>query len=537
MATSVPATADIIGQGAARLAQRMASGELSVREVIEAHLARIAEVDRQLNAVICPCFDEARRAAAAADAARKHGEPLGPLFGVPVTIKECLDVAGTASTLGLPRLARRLAKFDGPLVARLRAAGAIVVGKTNVSQLAMYMESDGPLFGRTNNPWNLDRSPGGSSGGEAAILAAGGSALGLATDAGGSIRHPAHCCGVHGLKPTSGRLTQVDLPVTTVTRGERWMPTNLAGLHSILQVGPMAREVADLELAMQVLAAPGLETTDPTVPPIPWSSSAAIDVRQLRVGVYEDEGLFPIAPSIRRVVRSAADALRAAGADVRPFTLPDPQAATDLLVNLIFCDGGAAFVRMLGDTKLDPRLSGLMRAVRMPAWQRPMASVALRLFGQERLASSLKNLRNLSADGLRRRISERAEYTTRFLAAMDALELDVLIGPPHPVPAPLHGSSSYLGLTAAYTGLFNLLGMPAGVVAAGRVQPGEASPRAPGRCLVERTVAAVEANSAGLPVGVHVAGRHWREDIVLAVMAALERHFRAQPDYPARPPI
>src|ERR1051325_10486293 len=180
---------------ATALAERIAKGELSAVEVVEAHIARIEQVNAQLNAVVVKRYDAARAEAKAADRRRAAGEPLGPLHGVPITVKECLDVVGTPSTFGFASRAKDLATADEIHVARLRNAGAIVLGKTNVAQLLLFFESDNPVYGPTNNPWNLERTPGGSSGGEAAIIAAGGSALGIGTDLGGSIRVPAALCG------------------------------------------------------------------------------------------------------------------------------------------------------------------------------------------------------------------------------------------------------------------------------------------------------------------------------------------------------
>src|SRR5581483_364958 len=175
---------------ATTLAAMIARGEVSCLETVEAHIARIEQVNSVLNAVVVRRYAEARMEAKAADERLARGETPGPLHGVPVTVKESLDLQGTPSTFGLPSRANMLASHDDPYVARFRAAGAIILGKTNVSQLLLYIESDNPVYGRTNNPWNLDRSCGGSSGGQAAIIAAGGSSLGLGTDIGGSLRYP-----------------------------------------------------------------------------------------------------------------------------------------------------------------------------------------------------------------------------------------------------------------------------------------------------------------------------------------------------------
>src|SRR5215813_9485749 len=191
---------------ATELAAVIARGEVSVVEAVEAHIARIEQVNPTLNAVVVKRYTEARAEARAADERRSWGGALAPLHGVPITIKESLDLTGTPSTYGLTARASALAEHDNFYVARMRAAGAIVLGKTNVSQLLLYVESDNPVYGRTNNPWNQARTSGGSSGGQAAILAAGGSPLGIGTDIGGSVRLPASFCGVTSLKPTAGRL-------------------------------------------------------------------------------------------------------------------------------------------------------------------------------------------------------------------------------------------------------------------------------------------------------------------------------------------
>ncbi len=536
MKRSEQAGEQIVGQTASEIARSVADGALSAVEVLEAHLQRIEAVNPTLNAIVVPLFDQARQAAEEADLARKRGEKLGPLHGVPVTIKECLDVAGTSSTLGVSHLAGRVATDDGPLVARLRRAGALLIGKTNIPQLAMYMETDGPLFGRCNNPWNLQRSPGGSSGGEAAMLAAGGSALGLGTDAGGSIRHPAHCCGIFGLKPTSGRLTQTDLPVTTVAAGAFMMPSNLAGLQAILQPGPMARCVDDLNLAMQVLAAPGLEQIDPTVPPMSWPDMNRVEVQRLRVGYYTDDGTLSVAPAVRRAVREAVEALQSAGIEVEPFDPPDVHDAMQLFRSLIFPDGGAAFRRMLGAEKLDPRLKQSITAASMPEMLRPLVAWALERGGQHRLADSLRSLRRLSADGFRQRVAQRAAYCTKFLDVMNRQCLDVIVCPAFPVPAPPHGAGTELGMMTSYTAVYNLLGFPAGVVPFTRVSQDETSERAATRCRVERAAKRIETDSQGLPIGIQIVARPWREDIVLAVMKRLEAIARARDDFPESPP-
>lgn len=190
---------------ATELADLIAAGRVSAVQVVQAHIARIERVNPRLNAVVVARFEQAMDEARAADARQARGELLGPLHGVPITIKECLDLVGTPSTFGMPSRRHDYPAADDPYVRRLREAGAIVLGKTNVPQALIYNESSNALYGRTNNPWDVRRTPGGSSGGEAAIIAACGSPLGLGTDIGGSVRLPASFCGITSLKPTTWR--------------------------------------------------------------------------------------------------------------------------------------------------------------------------------------------------------------------------------------------------------------------------------------------------------------------------------------------
>ena len=228
-----------------------------------------------------------------------------------------------------------------------------------MAELLFYQEGDNPLFGRTNNPWDLDRTSGGGSGGEGAIIAAGGSPLGLAADIGGSIRTPAHFCGIQGLRPTSGRLTNLDSPP------ELFFP----GMDAVvLDPGPMARTVADLELAMQVLAAPGLEKLDPKIPPVPWPDPHAISIKGLRIGMFEDDGYWPASPALRRAVREAAEILTERGAIIEPFADPDPEAATRFYFSFLTADGVKWPKKLLKGNPRDRRVKMLLRISWVPAW-------------------------------------------------------------------------------------------------------------------------------------------------------------------------
>jgi fatty acid amide hydrolase len=513
---------DLTALSATELAERIGAGEVSSREVVEAHLRRTETIDGRLNAL----FERARTAADEADARQRAGLPLGPLHGVPITVKEMFDVEGTPAAAGVKALAQRLAPADAPLVAELRRAGAIVLGKTNVPQMGMLFECDNPLYGRTNNPWNLERSSGGSSGGDAAIVAAGGVPLSLATDGGGSIRQPAHSCGVHGFKPTSWRLPLVGHLSFPNFRRE-WV-----------QPGPIARRVADLDLTMRVLTRASLALVDPRVAPAPWPDYARVDLGNLRIGWYADDGFFPASAAIRRTVEEAAAALAARGATLEPFAIPEMAEACRIYFGLFVADGLAGMRRLNGRGPYDWRVRQSLRTANLPSGLRPILSWLAGAFGRRYEAQLLDMVRKRKAPiaAFWRLCEDEAAYRRRFLAAMAEKRLDALIGPPFGVPAFPHGQG-FGTFPGSYCLLYNLLGMPAGVVAASRVRPDEEHGRAPSRDPVLKAAAATDRGSAGLPVGVQVAARHWRDDVALAVMAALETHFRSLANYPLRPPL
>src|SRR3954451_17395801 len=271
----------IISASAGELAEAIRAKRLSSRMVVEAHLERIAKVNPKLNAIVQLTADAARKEADEADAALARGQIKGPLHGVPVTIKDTLETAGVICTGGTKGRANFVPKDDATAVARLRNAGAIVLGKTNVPELAGALESDNLIYGRTNNPYDLSRTPGGSSGGESAIVAACGSPLGLGTDAGGSIRVPAHFCGLAAIKPTSGRVPRT---------GQFPMP--LGARNPVFHVSLIARKVGDLALALPLISGPDFR--DSTIVAMPLGDPNGVALAGLKLAFFEDDGAAAI---------------------------------------------------------------------------------------------------------------------------------------------------------------------------------------------------------------------------------------------------
>jgi amidase len=286
------------------LAAAVAAGAVSAADVVESHLARIAEVNPVVNAVTQTLADIARRDADEIDRRRLAGRRLGPLAGVPFTVKENIGIGGVPTTHGLAHFRQMLAQADAPPVARLRAAGAIPIGHSNMPDLTLGgMHPRSELFGETSNPWHSGRTPGGSSGGDGAAVASGMAPLGLGNDSGGSIRIPAAFCGITGLKPSYGRFPA----------DHRIGPDDPSLASQLMPVdGPLARTVGDLRLAYEVLA--GTDPRDPRAVPAPLYGPAP--AKPLKVAVVADPGGQGIHPDVRTALAAAADALREAGYQV-----------------------------------------------------------------------------------------------------------------------------------------------------------------------------------------------------------------------------
>jgi amidase len=293
---------DLIGAPATWLANAIKTRRVSALEVVRAHLDHIHTVNPRLNAVIFATGESALKQARAADRRNKRKAVLGPLHGVPFTAKDIFDTAGLPTTAGLRMLRSNIPDRDATVVARMRAAGAILIGKTNCPPGGVGGDSWNPLHGGTRNPYDVNRSPGASSSGEAAIIAAGGSPLGIGSDSGGSLRMPANYCGIATLKPTAGLV-----PST----GAYGLAGGLSDPRS--QVGPMARFVTDLELALPVLAGP--DGVDSAVVPVPLPKRTP-RLAGLKVAWYADDGLFKPTSAIAATVRSASKALSEAGCSV-----------------------------------------------------------------------------------------------------------------------------------------------------------------------------------------------------------------------------
>ncbi len=461
---------DICFTDATGLASLIRKRELSPVEVVSAHLERISALNPKLNAIIRVAEDALDRARES-EGALARGEIWGPLHGVPFTCKDSFDVVRFPTTCGSRLFEHQVAREDATSIARLKRAGGIFLGKTNTPEFTLWWETDNSLFGRTNNPWDLNLIPGGSSGGEAAALATGLTPLGLGSDVGGSLRMPAHYCGVVGFKPTHGRVPLTGLHPDVLLR--------------TMHVGPLARTVRDAALGLHILS--GVDDIDPwCIPMDPPTIPAATSTLRLRVGWLADGPISPIDPEVRTVVEKAAESLQLMGCDVEQVSLPILEETDALAIPAITgsLETGYYFEPIIRGRESE--LSPVM---------------------QRRLAAPWPDVR--------RYCKCMADWETlRWGMAEYFRTYDLLLCPTMPLPAYQHGLTELQidgHLIKARQKLitvnpWNLTGSPAMSVPFGL-------------------------SSTRLPIGVQLVGRHFRElEVVQAGMALEEmsdvRHIR-----------
>ncbi len=461
---------ELIFESACKLAQLIRSKEVSPVELVEAHIRRIEEVNPRLNAFVTTTFERAMDEARAAE--QKIGRMSGtrPLLGVPVSIKDTIDTAGIRTVAGTRLREAFVPETDAPVVERLKRAGAIILGKTNVPECAMDYRSENPVFGATRNPWNTDHVPGGSSGGEGAAIASGCSAAGIGSDLGGSIRVPSHFCGITGLKPTPGRIP-----------GTGHFPASIGPFALGCSLGPMARRVEDLALMLKVLA--GFDPSDPASVPMPFqhppSAHSERDERWRRVMFYTDDRISPVTQATRLTVKRAAETLAGLGYRVEERRPKGLERAHDLWFAWLGMTGVPAVIQLYEGKEelMGPLIEGLKRIIE----QRPLTVEQLMSawFERDLLRASVVN---------------------------EMTDWPIILAPVTATPAFKQGHQGGFEIEGreveylkafSYAQAFNLLGLPAVALPCGR------SPE-------------------GLPIGVQLVGRPFEEEDLLVTAALLE---------------
>jgi amidase len=483
---------DFVFRSAGDLARLIQDREVSAEEMLEAHLRQIAKHNAPLNAIVTLDEEGARSRARQADEALARGESWGPLHGVPITVKDCFETAGLKTTCGFPPLKAHVPAEDATTVARLRAAGAVVMAKTNTALFTADWQTDNPVFGRTTNPWDLTRTSGGSSGGGGAAVAAGLSPLDLASDIAGSIRVPSHFCGVYGLKPTEHRVPSVghipDWHVPGMT------PEGI--IRHMGTYGPLARSIADLRLAFSLIA--GSDPRQPEVPPIPIADEPPPPVGGLRLGWTDRFGELRADEDTRASLAKVADDLQAGGAHVERVDL-------DLDFDALWKAGG----EIVGAEMAQPtsfmlrnmlRLNFLLMRDRSPVRKGFLRGPGLNVAG---LARALAR-----RDEAVRRIDELFARFDAWLCPVTATPAFTHRKPGRPLDVDGRAVSYFLGV-GGFTSTLSVSGNPVVVVPMG-------------------------VSREGLPIGVQVVGRRWKDERLLAVAESLDhlvRGYRTPPRY------
>jgi Asp-tRNA(Asn)/Glu-tRNA(Gln) amidotransferase A subunit family amidase len=461
----------ITRKSAVELISAVRQKAISIPELVEEHISEIERQNPELNAIID--FDPERVRAQA------RRSLTGPLAGLPVTVKASISTAGHRCEIGSVLNRGNVPSDDAVVVDRLRRAGAVILGTTNCPEFLMAYETDNLLYGRTSNPWNLEYTAGGSSGGESAAIAAGISAGGLGSDSGGSVREPAHFTGICALKPTPGRIP-----------GGGHLPACVGPFSTLGAIGPMARTIDDVSLMFRVLS--GQDPTDPASSPVAYRQPSFGDFKQIPIGYFEDDGLLPVTPETRAAVRAAVESLQRQGFKVTPFR---PR-TLELLRKLwwtFFVRCGGMFVDQLvkgSEDELSPTLKGFLEIAHA---EPPLSATELLNAWAE-------------SDIIRGKMLEEMK------------QYPVLLCPVCSIPAFKHGERKwkvegvevdYLD-AMRYTQWFNTLGAPAAVVPVGR-------------------------SSEGLPIGVQIAARPYEDEIALGVAAAIDHEFgyTAPPEFAA----
>ncbi len=497
-----------------KILQLIDEGELSSRQVTQHFIDRIKKLNPDLNAVVVHLYEEALKQADYADEQFAEGKRTGRLHGLPITIKECLDLPGTPSTFGLTRRKTDIPVSTDPYVQALINEGAIILGKTNVAQLLLYFESSNKVYGVTSNPHNPAHTAGGSSGGEGAIIAAGGSPAGIGTDFGGSVRIPATFCGICGIKPTMQRTTDMARFV------EDSKPVSIQSVTGVL-----GNHAEDLQLLLEVIndAAAAMRTVQSL------QHYKEVDVSKLKVGYFLTDGLFEPMQAVKRAVLEAVDEIKKAGAEVTTFKPPDLSEAEELIFRILSSDRAFLFVDNLQNEKAMPQCAGLIMLSKASPFAKKILLVLTSLLGQNSFKRIIPYFGGKGSVNRKNLEEKQQAYIRKFLEAMNsssAGRLDAILSPVCALPAFLHNTADKVGLGGVYTALHNVTGFPAGVATISKVRHDEAIGRKKTADLLVKAASKIEANSSGLPIGVQIAARPWEERIVLALINLVHKKLQ-----------
>ncbi|KAF4797145.1 Vitamin D3 hydroxylase-associated protein [Turdus rufiventris] len=494
-------TSQILSLTMVELAEKLKEGSLSPESVLYSYLDKALEVNQEVNCVtdfIHGCEDQLQKL--------KKQKEKGLLYGIPISIKDHINCKGHVSSAGMVKFLGQVKEEDSVIVQVLKHQGGIPFVKTNIPQTMINYDCSNPIFGQTLNPLNPQKSPGGSSGGEGALIAGGGSILGIGSDVAGSIRLPSSFCGLCGLKPTANRLRS-GLPIDKelVAAGKEMINTvtisfqtikqgvvsPLIGMQSVAaMLGPMARDVDSLALCMKALLCQEMFQLDPTVPPIPFNEQVYTSSKPLRIGYYEGDGYFQPSPSMKRAVQLTRVLLQDAGHTINYMV-------DELFTRGIFSDGAAHLLDCFKGDIVDPNLKSQYSTYRLPALVKRILAIILKPIA----------------------------YRSEFLSKWRELRLDVMLCPALG-PAFNHGYAGKLFAATSYTNLYNVLNFPAGVVPVSMVTGADEEELKHYRGHYgdpwDKRLKEAVSGALGMPVAVQCVALPWQEELCLRFMKEVE---------------
>ncbi|XP_074858724.1 fatty-acid amide hydrolase 1-like [Carettochelys insculpta] len=499
----------ILSLSLVELAKQLGDGSLSPDWVFYTYVDKALQVTKEIN-----CVTDYLQESESQLQQVKRQEKKGLLYGVPVSIKDSINCQGHDSTLGLWKRLNQPAAEDSLVVQVLKRQGALPFVKTNVPQGLLTFDCNNLIFGQTLNPLDHTKTPGGSSGGEAALIGSGGSVLGIGTDLGGSLRIPAAFCGICTLKSTGGRLSK------------RGMVSCIPGQKSaVAGIGPMAKDVDSLALCMRALLCEDMFRLDPTVPPMPFNEEVFSSSRPLRIGYYSTDFYIVQGPSMRRAVLETKELLENAGHTLVPFKPCGTEYfISQLCLKTLFADEGATFLELFTGEPKEPSMKRFLWLFKVPRPLRLLLSWILKSI-EPRLASILRTMRERSVKELWKLHCETEEYCREFTDKWSRLDLDVMLCPALG-PAFQIGFPGKTSVSTSYSILYNYLDFPAGVVPVTTVTEEDEeelknNKRYCNNLWDEAFVQAIQ-GAVGLPVAVQCVALPWQEELCLRFMKEVE---------------
>ncbi|MCI4375047.1 hypothetical protein PGIGA_G00104520 [Pangasianodon gigas] len=493
----------------AELSKRIRGGSLQPDAVLYAYMEKALEVNKKLNCATAVLTESLKQL----ENIESHKDGL--LYGIPFSIKDNVDYEGYDSSCGVLTKLDDPAVKDSVVVSVLKKQGAIPFIKTNIPQGLLNYECSNPIYGRTVNPCNLEKTCGGSSGGEGALIAGGGSILGLGTDLGGSIRIPAAFCGICGLKPTNKRISVLGL--SSCVKGVK---------TALSSVGPMARDVESLALCMRALLCTDMFTLDPTVPPIPFNQEVYESSEPLRIGYYENDGYLQPSPSMSRALRETKELLEKAGHTLIPFNPPRVFTAFhEFVVRGNIADGAGTFLKHFKEGPVDPCMQHQASRWGLPKFMKKMISLLLRPIYPRMAAFVHATCGVDSPADLWKQHKEAGDYIHEMLAEWRKLELDVLLCPMLG-PAYSFNYTGKLFSALSYVALYNVLNFPVGVVPVTEVtaEDEDQLKHYTGNFgdLWDKLFVKAIRGGVGLPIAVQCVALPWQEEMCLRLMREVE---------------